>query len=576
MTNARKITKATAVVAAGALVLSACSSNGDSGGDADGPGGSTTITLAWDQEYDSFNNTTAGANSSKNAIVNHGMTSGFWYYGEGGEVTPNPEFGSYELVSEDPQIVEYSINPDAVWSDGEAIDCDDVLLWWAQQSGKYEFSVIGSDGIEDTVMPDCEAGEQDFALEYEVPYADWSSNGPSHGNTSIMPAHVVAEQGGLTTEELVAAIHDEDHDALTDAVEFFNEGWTISGSLPDEELIPSSGPYKLTSYEAGQSLTLSLNENWWGEPPANESVVVRWIASDEQTQALENLEINIMRPQPTVDLINQLDGLEGVEYETYNEYIYEHLDFNFDSSPFEDYDLREAFALCVPRQLIVDNLIKPVQPDAETMDIRNIAPFDPGYAEAVEASGGDQWSEVDLDRSREILEELDMVGQEVRLGTTGSNPRRQQTAELIKDSCDEAGFDVKISAEDTFFDTDGDLSTNAYDVAMYAWSGSAEVSDWNSTFRSPTECTVEGKGNNNGCYSNDELDDLLSEILQEFDTDAQLEIINEIETILWDDLVTIPLFSHPGTAAWSDNLENVVANPAQTDIVWNMWEWTAQ
>lgn len=573
MRKTRKIIKATAVIAAGALVLSACATDG---GDTDSAGGGSTITLAWDQEYDSFNNTTAGANSVKNAIVNHGVTSGFWYFGEGGEVTPNPEFGSYELASEDPQIVEYSIHADAVWSDGEAVDCDDTMLWWAQQSGKYEFSAIGTGGTEDTLMPECELGDKDFALEYEVPYTDWTSNGPGQGNSSMMPAHVVAEQGGLTTEELVQAIRDEDHDALTEAVEFFNEGWTISGALPDEALIPSSGPYKLASYEAGQSLTLGLNENWWGQAPGTDNIVVRWIDSDEQAQALENLEINIMRPQPTVDLINQLDGLAGVQYEVYDEYTYEHLDFNFDSSPFEDYDLREAFANCVPRQLIVDNLIKPIQPEAETMDVRNISPFDPGYAEAVAASDGDQWSEVDLDRSSELLEELDMVGQEVRLGFTAGNPRRAQTAELIKDSCDEAGFDVQINAEDTFFNSDGGLSTNTYDVAMFAWSGSSQVSGWNSTYRTPEDCTPDGKGNNNGCYGNDELDELLSDVLQEPDFDNRLEIINEIETILWDDLVTIPLFSHPATAAWSDNLGNIVPNPAQTDIVWNLWEWTAE
>jgi peptide/nickel transport system substrate-binding protein len=261
VTKTRTITKATAVVAAGALVLSACSSNGGDG-DASSAGDSTTITLAWDQEYDSYNNTTAGANSSKNAIVNHGVTGGFWYYGEGGAVTANPEFGSYELVSEDPQTVEYSIPPDAVWSDGEAIECADMMLWWAQQTGRYDFSVIGSDGIEDTVMPECELGDKDFTLEYEVPYADWASNGPSNGNQAMMPAHVVAEQGGLTTEELVEAIRDEDTDALADAAEFFNEGWTISGALPDEELIPSSGPYKLAAYDAGQSLTLAPHESW--------------------------------------------------------------------------------------------------------------------------------------------------------------------------------------------------------------------------------------------------------------------------------------------------------------------------
>ena len=59
------------------------------------------------------------------------------------------------------------------------------------------FSAIGTDGIEDTEMPECEPGRQDFTLVYDKPYADWAANGPATA-TAFMPAHIVAEQGGLS------------------------------------------------------------------------------------------------------------------------------------------------------------------------------------------------------------------------------------------------------------------------------------------------------------------------------------------------------------------------------------------
>ncbi|MDV6011550.1 ABC transporter family substrate-binding protein [Haloechinothrix sp. LS1_15] len=570
---------ATALVASGALVLSACADNGeDEAADNGDVGG--TITLAWPQPYDSFNNTTAGANSFANGIVNEWVTTGFWNYaGEDGEVTPNETFGSYEQVSEEPLAVEYSIHEDAVWSDGEPIDCADAMLWWAVQSGQVgDFSQVSTMGIEDTVEPECEPGDKDFTLEYEQPFADWHNNGPGQGNNAMMPAHVVAEQGGLSTEELIEAIREGDDDALTEAAEFFNEGWLIDGALPEEEIIPSSGPYKLDSYAEGQHVTLTYNENYWGEPPNTGTIVIREIPEEQQVQALENREVDIINPQPTVDMANQIEAAEaaGIESTVDDQYSYEHLDFNFDSGPFADsLELREAFALCVPRQTIVENLIQPVQPDAEVKDVRNIAPWDPGFDEAIDRSSEfiEEYGEQDIERARQILEEEDAVGTEVRLETL-DNERRNNAGTLIVQNCEEAGFDMEFVSTGDFFDTDGGLSQGTFDVAMFAWIGSSVLSNWNSTYETPDECTAEAKGNNNGCYSDPAMDQMLDDILRETDRDEALSIAADIERHLWEDLVTIPLYQHPNIAAWQPDIENLVMNPTQTGLVWNMPEWS--
>ncbi|MBA0125392.1 ABC transporter family substrate-binding protein [Haloechinothrix sp. YIM 98757] len=575
-----RFTSAVAMIAGSALVLSACADNGDDAA-GDNGGGGDTITLAWPQPFDSYNNTTAGANSFANGVVMEWVTTGFWHFaGEDGQVTPNEEFGSYEKVSDDPLTVEYTINEDATWSDGEPIDCDDALLWWAQQSGESDYSVIGTDGVEDTEVPDCEAGDKEFTLEYDKPFADWNSNGPSNGNTAMMPAHVVAEQGGLSSEEFIEAVKAEDWEALEDTVDFFNEGWLIEGGLPDQELIPSSGPYKLDSYEAGQHVTLTYNEEYWGEAPETETIVIREIPEEEQVQALENQEVDIINPQPTVDIANQIEAAEaaGIESAVENQYSYEHLDFNFNDGPFaESRELREAFALCVPRQTIVENLIQPVLPEAETKDIRNIAPWDPGFEEGIERSSEwlDEYGEQDLERSRQILEEEDAVGTEIRLETL-DNERRNNTGTLITEACEEAGFEVDFDASADFFDTKGGLSQGTFDVAMFAWIGSSVLSGWNAIYRSPEECTAEGKGNNMGCYSDEEMDQMLDDILRQSDQDKALSIAADIEEKLWADLATIPLYQHPNIAAWQQDVQNIVMNPTQTGLVWNMPEWSRE
>ena len=88
---------------------------------------------------------------------------GFWYFAPDGSVAPETDFGTYEKTSDDPLTIEYTFADDAVWSDGEPIDCDDAWLAWYSQSGQTDtFKPVSTDGYEDIDTVECADGDKTF------------------------------------------------------------------------------------------------------------------------------------------------------------------------------------------------------------------------------------------------------------------------------------------------------------------------------------------------------------------------------------------------------------------------------
>ncbi|GAA4081351.1 ABC transporter family substrate-binding protein [Nonomuraea soli] len=578
----RKYAGLAAGLTAGVMLLSACGTSGESAAPSGSPSAATTetaggaadtIAYAEAQEFNSFNS--IAVNNLTNRMVMQNVLSGFWDFGEKGAVTPNTDFGTYEKTSDDPLTVKYTISDKAVWSDGTAIDCDDMLLWWIVKSGKGgDFQTDGTTGVELTKAPACDKGGKSFELVYSEPFADWDSNGPA--NNEVLPAHVIEKESGLSEDDFIAAVKAEDKAKLAPASKAWNTIWVIQGQLPATDKIPASGPYRIESMQAGQSVTMVANDKYWGTAPATKTLIQRVIPEDQQVQALQNGEVQAIEPQPNADLVKQLEGLQGIKVQTGSSFTYEHMDFNFDSSPFKDKALREAFALCVPRQLIVDNLIKPVAADSEPLKVRNVLPFESTYAAVSDAAGFDKYAQPDIAGAKAILEKAGKVGQEVKIGHIIPNPRRTSTVDLIRDSCEQAGFKVTDAGEENFFEADGGLNTNTYDVALFAWVGSGQVSGWSSTYRTVAQgkCDADHKANNSGCYSNKEVDKLINELNGTTDKSKHPAMINQIEKLLWEDLATIPLFAHPLVTAWDEKLQGVNPNPAQSTYVWNAETWT--
>lgn len=563
--------KVLAMVAGGALVLSACST-ADSGSDSTGSATTAeqTITAAWEQEFNAYNNQTGTNNATANSIVLNGVLTGFWGFGADGGIVENKDFGTYEKTSDNPLTVKYTINDKAVWSDGTPIDCDDVQLQWAATSnqfknaGKNIFDPASTAGMEQTEPIACNKGDRSFELKYTKPFADWAAM--LGGTDLMMPAHVVTKAAGLSEEDFIAAVKAKDATKLAKVAAFWNKGDFVAqpGTLNKAAML-SSGPYQLDSWQAGNSITLKANPKWWGEAPKASTVVIRTISGEQQAQALQNGEVQVISPQPQVDVVKQLEAIgSSVTVNKHDKYTYEHADYNFQGK-FKDRKLREAFTLCMPRQQIIDNLIKPVNPDAKMLDMRYYFPFQKEYTDSVGQLDVAKYSKPDIAAAKKLVDEVS-PGQKVtvRIGYRSPNPRRTNTVALIKSSCDQAGFTVQDAAQSDFFSNG--LPNGNFDVALYAWAGSPLLSGTATTF-------VTGGGNNKGKYSNPEVDRLTAELNSETDSAKQVELVTQIEKILWEDLATIPMFVHPAVDAWSSNVEGVVPNFSQAEITWNMEEW---
>lgn len=590
-----------AMLATGALVLAGCTSSDDSddspSASSSSTGGSAEPTSTGKEdlgevvtaddsisyslggeEWLGYNGNTPETYSTYNSVVNDRIFGSFMYFGTDGAIYQDEDYGTFTLTSEDPMSVEYTLNDAAVWSDGTPIAYEDYLLDWAAQSitdgtddegnpvplfnsvSGLEFGGRVVDG------PQGEIGGKTFTYDYESPYPDYQLQ-----VTSAFPAHIAAEQGGLTVEELVEAIKAKDVETLRPVAEFWNTGWLspTPGELPDESIRPSSGPYQIDSWSAGQSITLVANESYWGTPPATKTLVYRFVAPEAQVQALQNGDLNVIEPQATVDTVAQLEAIgDSITLETGQSLTWEHLDFNFNNGVFSDnLALREAFAMCVPRQQIVDNLIKPVDPEAVVMNAREVFPFQDRYSELLETSYDGRYDEVDIDGAKAKIEEAGVTGPiDVRIGYSAPNQRRTEQVALIKSSCDEAGFNVTDAGNQDFFQPGGTLERGDYEVALFAWAGSGQIVSGQNIYSSTG-------AQNYGGFSNAEVDAAWEALATTLDEDEQFTQIQTIEKLLWDNLYGIPVFAHPGVSASDSTISNVRRTATQNTVAWNAEQW---
>lgn len=595
----QRISKAVAVGAALALALTACAPGGetaptDSAKPSSSSGGTNTvepadtgladlgdITTKDDNikvtvgapDFIGYNSNTPQTYSTYNSAITDRVLSGFSYFGTDGKIYQNKDLGSYEKLSDSPLTIKYTIAENAKWSDGTPITTADAVLSWATQNpnlknakGKMLFDSVSAD-LGDTVPkgPEGAPDSKEFTVTFKNPDPDWQIQ-----SWLGAPAHVVAKQGGLSTDEFVAGIRANDGTKVTKAAEFWNTGWTTKpGTLPAADLIPSSGPYKLKSWTAGESVTLEANENYYGTPAATKTLTYRFITDDAMVQALDNKELNVISPQPTIDTLAQLKKLgEAVNIQQGDTMTWEHLDFNFrDKAVFKDsLELRQAFAKCVPRQQIVDNLIKPLNPDAQVLNAREVYPFQENYKDVVAFSYGGQYDAVDVEGAKKILEEQNAVGTKVRIGYSAPNPRRTDQVAMIKSSCDAAGFDIVDAADPKFFAPGGTQERGDYDVALFAWAGSGQITSGQNIYAT-------GKPQNYGEFSNKEVDAAWTRLATSMDPAVHLTEMKNIEKLLWDNLFGIPVFAHPGLSASSSDIKNVRHTATQSQIVWNAEQW---
>ncbi|MFI2753456.1 ABC transporter family substrate-binding protein [Cellulomonas sp. P22] len=589
-----------AVAAVGALVLGACSSTPKESTIDE----ATSINVGWNQAFYSQNNLTSSGNATANANIIYLTTSTFYYYDGDLNLKQNEGVGSYEVVSEDPFTVKYTVNEGVTWSDGTAVDAADLMLWWGAQNGAYnnvepeyddEGNVTNQDVVDAGVYFNGESeamklvtetpviGDdgRSLTLKYDEPRSDWEVS----FNLPPVAAHAVASLGlGIDDpakgkQAIIDAFTNADATALSGIAKAWNTGFDFT-SLPDNKLqYLSSGPYVMTDFVENEYLTLELRDDYdWGPIPKVDSITIRYNEDPlAQVTALQNGELDIIAPQSSVDVLATLNGIEGVKVEGAPEGSYEHVDLQFtNGGPFDPATyggdaekarkVREAFLKTIPRQEILEKLIVPLQADAKLRDSFIYVPGSAAYDEVVAGNGSEKWADVDIEGAKALLAEVGVPSVDVRLLFGQGNVRRENQYQLIAASAAQAGFNViNASATDWGNRLDGD--TTGYDAALFAWQST-------NTFALNSEANYITGGNNNFYgYSNADVDAWFTELGANTDPKAETALVTKIEKQLNDDAFGVSIFQFPGVVASRDVVKNVSTISLSPTIFWNFWEW---
>jgi peptide/nickel transport system substrate-binding protein len=563
------------------------------------------VRVAWNDPLLSFNNNTSRNNALANSIPLYLMNTGFSYYDSDLVLVNNDSFGVCVVESLDPLRVTFRINEGVTWSDGVQIDAADLILSWGALStvfntGEIEVDEDGNPIETDEIVFDAvsqslalvttfpEISEDGLAvtLTWDKFYVDYQIGGVG----TTVPAHIVAKKAlGIEdpAEAKAALINSFQNNVaaeLKPIADFFNTGFDANSLPSDSDLYIGHGAYNLVAYEEVSQMVFEAREDFaWGPRPQVKTIVYRIIGDPTAAvQALANEEIDIIEPQATTDVLDQLLALadRGIEVIQSEGAVYEHVDLVFNNGgPFDPATyggdeeaarkVRQAFLLTIPRDEIVDRLIKALNPNAEVRQSFTQIPGSPPYSEMVAENGSSFYASVDLDKARELLAEAGVTTPiDVRLLFAANNPRRANEYSLIADSAAQVGFNVIDRSSPTWGRELPD--TASYDASLFAWISTAvDISG------SQANYTTTGQ-NNYGGYSNAEVDALYTELESTTDPARQAEILIEVEKRLWQDGFGTTIFQFPAITAFNSTYVTGIRDlPLAPVFFHNFWEWKA-
>lgn len=560
-----------AIAAVSVLALSACGESGGGGekGPESSPGfaeceqkpnecnsGTTkdggSITVMSEKQVQDWNTISSDGNTADTTVITNALYPTPFFSKPNADIGWNEDLLVEEpkLLKNDPQTWQYKIKPEAVWNDGTQITMKDFQYQWKAANGKDcpDCDVASSTGYD--LIDKIEGADNDktvtVTLKAGETYPDWK------GLFTLFPSHIAAQQGDLNTPE-----------GLKKAFEFFRAPPTYSG-----------GPYIITKYDKDVSAVLERNSKWYGKKTPLDKVTFRFITDQAQhIPALRNQEVQVLNSQPSADLVQQVSTLPGVNYNISAGYAWEHFDFNLKNKYLADKELRKAIFTATNRQEIIDKTVGIFYKKAAPLNNHNLMPGGAGYKDYVTPTGQGAGN---VEEAKKILtaagykiENNKLIGKDGQaippfkfVYTTG-NTLRQQTGELWQSQLRQIGVDLTI---EPITSLGGTLSSGNYDMIIFAWIGSAFISDNRALWRT-------GEESNYGSYSNPDVDKLLDAAAKELDPAKMRDMFNQAGELMAKDAYVLPLFQKPTFLASYSQFLFIRNNPQNSGITYNIQEW---
>jgi peptide/nickel transport system substrate-binding protein len=514
---------------------------------ASAPKAGGTVTFAAEQIPPCLNNTLSGCNNTWTAWTVSLAFRGLYI------VKPNfqivPDMATAQLISKKPETLLVKISPKANWSDGKPVSVDDVIFTWKTYINP-KWDIATRSGY-DSVKSITKVGNNKTAkIVFAKPYGPWKVM----LQESILPAHALAGAD-------------------------FNNVWNDNNNDPHTGKPISDGPFILSNYTQGQSITMTANPKGWPHAPKiSKLVFVFRTNTDSEIQALRGGEVDAIYPQAQLQLAD-LKSQPGIAYQSNAGTTLEHLDLNVDPKGTKSNPLlnqlwfRQMLAYGMDRSAAVKQLYRTLNPKLGRLDNltypNSASEYKPDFslytyqpkkvasiaqAHGCKKGGDGIWS---------------CGGQRASINwsTTAGNKLRELTQEIIQAQERAAGIEIKISnvPSGTLFGKL--LPTHSYDMALYAWVTTGDPAG-------QTDIYGCGGGSNYTGVCDKVITNGFKASDSEFDPTKRAADVNRADAEQAKVLSSIPLYLKPTFFFYKKTLHGIIDNPTLQGPTWNAEDWT--
>ncbi|KAA8965629.1 MAG: ABC transporter family substrate-binding protein [Mycobacterium sp.] len=426
-----------------------------------------------------------------------------------------------ELTGSAPQVVTYTINPKAVWSDGTPITWEDLKAEVEACSGRDKRYLIASRAGFDRVKSVTRgADDRQAVITFAEPYAEWRA----------------MFAGGMQPRSMTAN------------PEVFNKGQLDAPG-------PSAGPFIVSTIDrAAQRIVLARNPRWWGAKPRLDFITFLVLDPAAVIPALQNHAIDAAGLATLDDMVTA-ERTPGVVIRSAPAPTW--YQFTFNGAPgsiLADEKLRLAICKGIDRQAIVDVVQHgmtdhPVPLDnhifvAGQLGYRNNsapAAYDPAEArQDLDALGWKLNGAVrEKDGKQLVVRDVFFDAQSTRqIALVAQNNLAQIGVKLVLDPKPGTGFFSQY------------VSVGDFDITQFGWVGNAfPLSALPQIYASYGE-------SNFGRIGNPGIDTAIEHTLSELNPDTARALANRVDAMIWDEGFSLPLFQSPGDIAVRANLAN--------------------
>ena len=291
-----------------------------------------------------------------------------------------------------------------------------------------------------------------------------------------------------------------------------------------------TGPYELKEWTFGERIVLQANDHYQLGVPKTKTV--RFLLAGGGLTAYQAGDVDV-----TFVGIDDLERIQdpadplNADYLTGDRLALDYIGFDTTREPFNDPDVRLAFAMAIDKEQIGSAVFKDALPVANSYDM----PGMPAYTASASAPA------FDPDGARALLEQSSYGGADglpaISMAESGAGATASEaTSAIIEMWRDNLGVEVEIQQAEaaTFFQ---DISDGKYQMFHLGW-----IMDY------PDEDDIlnihfdsESPNNDTG-YNNPQVDDLLRRALVEPDPQQRTQLYQQAEQLVLDDVPWIPLF----------------------------------